>query len=72
MTPARERAEHLHALALMGITTPDQTWLMGIDFPAWKEKWAAEDECGLCGGSFSDDAHAMLSGDCPTEYERKR
>lgn len=44
MTPARERAEHLHALALMGITTPDQTWLMGIDFDALKEKWAAEDE----------------------------
>jgi hypothetical protein len=44
MTPARERAEHLHALALMGITTPDQTWLMSIDFETLKEKWAAEDE----------------------------
>jgi len=43
MTPARERAEHLHALALMGITTPNQTWLLAIDFDALKAKWAAED-----------------------------
>jgi hypothetical protein len=43
MTPAREKAEHLHALALMGITTPNQTWLASIDFDALKAKWAAED-----------------------------
>jgi len=44
MTPARERAEHLHALALMGITTPNQTWLASIDFDALKAKWAADEE----------------------------
>ncbi len=27
------------------------------------------DICGLCEGSFTDDAHAMLSGDCPTEIK---
>jgi hypothetical protein len=27
-------------------------------------------ECGLCGGSFDDERHVYLSGDCPTEYAR--
>lgn len=42
-TRLRERAEHQHALALLDSTTPNQDWLMSIDFDALKAKWAAEE-----------------------------
>ena len=41
------------------IQTPTEThWF------SWRDE---KEVCGLCGGSFMDDAHTMLSGDCPTE-----
>lgn len=38
-----------------------------IQTPTETHWFSWRDECGLCGGSFTDEAHAMLSGDCPTE-----
>ncbi len=42
------------------IQTPTET-----HYFSWRNE--PVDICGLCDGSFSDDTHALRSGDCPTE-----